>query len=177
MRSSRLAAPGGVLLATLVVAACASGEGPGWTYQPAASATAAPSGAASGEPSGSAAASGEPSASAPASGEPSGEPSGSAAPSGGGGGTQVAIAAQAIQFDTDELSAPADTDFQIAFDNQDQGVPHDVDIRDESGQTLADNEIVTGPTQTTYDVAGLPQGEYQFICSVHPNMVGTLTVE
>ena len=175
MRSSRLAAAGGIVLAGLIAAACGSAEGPGWTYQPAASVTPAPSGSAG------ASGGAEPSGGA----QPSGgaEPSGSATASGGaqpsgGGGEPVAIAAQGIQFDTDQLSAPADTDFQIAFDNQDSGVPHDVDIRDSGGgETLDDNEIVTGPTQTTYDVPALPAGEYQFICSVHPNMVGTLTAE
>jgi plastocyanin len=28
----------------------------------------------------------------------------------------------------------------------------------------------------TYDVPALPAGTYSFVCSVHPNMVGTLTV-
>jgi plastocyanin len=149
MFSSRLAAAGGVILAGLMAAACGSAQGPGWTYQPAASVTPAPS--------------------------VSAEASGSAAPSGGGGG--VAIAAQGVQFDVDELVAPADTEFQIAFDNQDQGVPHDVDVRDSGGDVLDDNEIVTGPTQTTYDVPALPAGEYVFICSVHPNMTGTLIAE
>ncbi len=149
MRSSRLAAAGGVLLAALVAAACGSASGPGWTYQPAASVTPAPSGSA--------------------------DASGSAAPSGGGDG--LAIAAQGVQFDVDELRAPADADFQIAFDNRDQGVPHDVDIRDSGGQVLDDNEIVTGPTQVTYDVPALAAGEYVFVCSVHPNMVGALIAE
>ena len=151
MRSSRLAAAGGVLLAALVAAACGSASGPGWTYQPAASVTPAPS--------------------------VSAEASASAAPSGSGGGGGLAIAAQGVQFDTDELRTPADADFQIAFDNRDQGVPHDVDIRDAGGQVLDDNEIVTGPTQVTYDVPALAAGEYVFICSVHPNMVGALIAE
>ncbi len=38
-------------------------------------------------------------------------------------------------------------------------------------------EIVTGPTEITYDVPPLPAGAYGFICSVHPNMTGTLNAE
>ena len=59
-----------------------------------------------------------------------------------------------------ELTAPADTAFQIRFDNQDPGTPHDVDIRGQDGAAVDDNEITTGVTQTTYDVPALPAGSY-----------------
>ena len=35
----------------------------------------------------------------------------------------------------------------------------------------------TGVTTTTYTVPALPAGTYPFICTVHPNMTGTLTVK
>ena len=35
-------------------------------------------------------------------------------------------------------------------------------------------EIVTGPKVIVYDVPALPAGSYTFVCSVHPNMTGTL---
>ena len=173
MRSSRLAAAGGVVLAGLIAAACGSAEGPGWTYQPAASVTPAPSGAASGEPSGSAAASGSPAASGSAAAS-----GGAPSASGGGAGEQLAVAAQNIAFDVKELTAPADTAFQIVFDNR-ENVPHDVDIRGTDGSVIDDNEIQPTTGQVTYDVPALAAGEYVFICSVHPipDMTGTLTVE
>ena len=31
--------------------------------------------------------------------------------------------------------------------------------------------------QATYDVSALPAGPYTFVCSVHPNMTGTLNAE
>jgi plastocyanin len=37
-------------------------------------------------------------------------------------------------------------------------------------------DIVTGPTVVEYQVPALPAGTYQFVCTVHPNMVGTLSV-
>jgi plastocyanin len=36
---------------------------------------------------------------------------------------------------------------------------------------------VTGPIIEIYDVPALPAGTYAFVCSVHPNMTGTLTVK
>ena len=38
-------------------------------------------------------------------------------------------------------------------------------------------EVFPGPAKKTYDVPPLPAGAYGFICSVHPNMAGTLTVQ
>jgi plastocyanin len=37
--------------------------------------------------------------------------------------------------------------------------------------------VITGPAQITYEVPALEAGTYTFICSVHPNMTGTVTVE
>jgi plastocyanin len=36
--------------------------------------------------------------------------------------------------------------------------------------------IFPGPAQQTYDVPALKAGSYGFVCTVHPNMTGTLTV-
>ncbi len=92
------------------------------------------------------------------------------------GAAVLDIAASGVQFDTASLEAPAGSTFQINFDNQDNGIPHDVDILDAAGTKVFDGEIITGPAQVTYQVPALEPGEYQFICSVHPNMTGTLTV-
>ncbi len=117
-----------------------------------------------------------PSASAGASGAPA--PSGSPAPSGGGSAaTTVQLTAQNIQYDKTDLEAPANAAFAIAFNNQDAGVPHNVAIKDASGKEIFKGDIVTGVTQTTYQVPALPAGTYTFYCSVHPNMTGTLTVK
>ena len=104
-------------------------------------------------------------------------PSGGAAPSADPNAETVAVTAVNVEFDQDALTAPADTAFNIQFANQDQGVPHDVDIRQPGAETIADNPIIDGG-ETTYAVPALAAGEYEFFCSVHPQtMVGTLTVE
>jgi plastocyanin len=81
-----------------------------------------------------------------------------------------------IQFEQKELSAPADKDFVIRFDNKDAGTPHNVEIKDANGQSVFKGEIFNGVAVKDYAVPALAAGTYQFICTVHPNMVGTLTV-
>jgi plastocyanin len=166
MRSLRSAAFGLVALAlgTALVAACSSST-PGWTYAPAPSKTPPPSV----EPSGSAAPS-EPASAAPS------EPA-SAAPSDGAGGTVIQIAAQNIAFDQANLSVPADQPFQIEFANNDAGTPHNVEIKDDSGAQVFNGDIFNGVETRTYDVPALAPGEYTFLCSVHPNMTGTLSAQ
>jgi cytochrome c oxidase subunit II len=119
----------------------------------------------------------------PPSGEPpgaSGEPtaSGEPPPPDSGTSTVIQIAALNTAFDTAELEVAADQPFKIEFDNQDP-LPHNVAIHEGSptGPAVFTGEIVTGPTQITYDVPPLPAGPYGFICTVHPQMTGTLNAE
>jgi mono/diheme cytochrome c family protein/plastocyanin len=107
-----------------------------------------------------------------ASGSPPASPAASQAPA----GTVLTVVALNIAFDVKELSAPADAAFQIDFDNQDSGIPHNVEIKDGSGQTVFLGDIITGLARITYQVPALAAGTYTFICTVHPNMTGTLTV-
>jgi plastocyanin len=88
------------------------------------------------------------------------------------------VAAQ-IAFDIATMSAPADTAFRIDFDNQDAGVLHNVAIHEgsASGTAVFTGETFAGVDQRVYDVPALAAGEYAFICSVHPTMAGTLTVQ
>jgi mono/diheme cytochrome c family protein/plastocyanin len=123
-------------------------------------ATPAPSAAASAAPG----ASGSPAA--------SGAPAGSTAPS----GTVINQTALNIAFGTAALTAPAGAGFTIHFDNQDAGIPHNIEIKDASSATVFKGDIITGPAQVDYKVPALPAGAYTFNCTVHPNMTGTLTV-
>ncbi|HEY3523562.1 MAG TPA: cupredoxin domain-containing protein [Candidatus Limnocylindrales bacterium] len=168
MRSLRLAA---LVAFSLAVAACAGNSSPSWTYTPAPSTTPAPSA------SGSAAASGQAPASPAESG--AGGASGSPAASGGGGGGagSVEIDAQGIQFTTQSVTAPAGTKFTLTFKNQDNGIPHDVQIKDGSGTEVFKTDIITGVADKSYDVGPLQPGSYPFVCTIHPNMTGTLTVQ
>ncbi len=137
-----------VALSTIFLAACTSASA-GWTYTPAPPATPAPSGAESAEPSAS------------------------------GSLDVVMITAKNIQYEETNVTAPADTPFQILFDNEDPGTPHNVSIH--TGQATGDaifvGTVFNGIETRAYDVPALDAGTYAFVCTVHPTMVGTLTVQ
>ncbi len=137
-----------LLVATAIALAACTGAAPGWTYAPAPSATPLPSVAPS---------------DGTASEAPSGEPG-------------LQLTALNIMFDKTELTAPADTPFQITLNNDDNGIPHNVEIKD-GGTSLFTGEIFNGVDVRTYDVPALPAKAYQFLCTVHPAMTGTLTVQ
>jgi plastocyanin len=105
------------------------------------------------------------------------------------GPTAVTIAIAAPEgaaisgFDQSTLTAPADTPLTIAFNNQDPGVQHNIDIasadpaKDPTAEVSFEGQLVTGPMQVDYAVDPLAEGEYVFFCRVHPStMKGTLTV-
>jgi len=124
-------------------------------------------------------ASGAPASGPPPSGTPASNPPASGPPPSGppASGATIPISAANTAFSTTTLEAPAGTPFSIAFSNNDNGVPHNVDILDANGGDVFKGDIVTGPTTVTYQVPALAAGSYQFRCIVHPSMTGTLTVK
>jgi plastocyanin len=156
----------GIAILVFAVVACTSGD-PGWTYAPPPSDTPAPSGAPSGEPS------------SPApSGAVSPAPSGAVSPGPSGVvGDVVQVSAVNVAFEQSTLTVPADVAFQIEFANNDQGIQHNVEIKNEAGESLFKGDIFTGVETRTYDAPALPPGSYQFICTVHPNMIIEVTAE
>ena len=148
MRSRRLPFVVSAGVVGVLFAACTTAN-PGWTYQPAPSLTPAPSVEASAEPSASA------------------------------GSGAIAISAVGIAFEQAEVNVPADEPFQIEFANNDPGTPHNVAIHRDTatGEAVFEGEIFNGVETRTYDVPALEAGAYAFVCTVHPNMVGTMTAE
>jgi mono/diheme cytochrome c family protein/plastocyanin len=110
---------------------------------------------------------------------PAASPGASASPaasdSGAPSGTVVKESALNIAFEVKELTVPADAPFQIEFENKDAGIPHNIAIKDASGGDLFVGEIFPGVETRTYDIPPLPAGTYTFVCTVHPNMTGTIT--
>ena len=150
MRRARLLSV--AILSAGLVGACTT-AGAGWTYAPA--------------PTKSAAASSEASAGA------SGEPGGSGNPN------LVMISALGVKYEQATVTAPANTPFQIQFDNKDAGTPHNVAIHlgGSTGAELFKGTIFNGIESRTYDVPALDAGQYAFVCTVHPTMIGTLNAQ
>jgi plastocyanin len=146
----------------LALAACSSGS-PAATSSGGPTGTLAPSSPAASSPVGSASASGV--APASASGDSAAD------------GDTLHLSAQGIQFSTKELGAPAGRPFSIAFENNDTGISHNVDILDANNTSVFKGAVVAGVFSETYHVPARKAGTYSFICDVHPNlMTGTLTV-
>lgn len=106
----------------------------------------------------------------------SGEPGGSGGPPPGAEG-DVVIHAQNVAFVETTITAPAGKPFTLAFVNDDQGTPHNVEVKDAGGTSVYKGEIFAGVATKVYDVPAIPAGSYTFVCSVHPNMTGTATLQ
>lgn len=120
-----------------------------------------------------------PSGEPPASGGPpsSGAPPASGEPPASGPPTDVSITAQGIEFVETSFTAPADQPFTIGFLNNDPGTPHNIEIKDASGGAAFLGDVFPGVELRVYDVPALAAGSYPFICTVHPDMTGTATLE
>jgi len=134
---------------SMVLIAACTTASAGWTYVPAPSMTPIPSTA------------------------------GSAEPSASGGDNVVQISALGIKYEQSSVTVKANTSFQIAFDNKDAGVPHNVTLHqgDATGAELFKGAIFNGVETRTYTVPPLDAGSYAFVCTVHPTMIGTLTAQ
>lgn len=85
------------------------------------------------------------------------------------------IVARNIAFEPTALAMTSGTPLRIVLENDDAGVPHNVVVRG-GGEDIAKSEIVTGVARTELSFGPLPAGSYTFLCEVHPNMTGTLTI-
>jgi plastocyanin len=103
----------------------------------------------------------------------SGSPAGTAAPAGSVDPNAIVVTAKDLTVSPTEVSAPADTPFEIVLDNQ-ESAPHNIKISDSTGAEVFKGEIVTNQ-KVTYQVPALAAGAYPFICEVHPDMKGTVT--
>jgi plastocyanin len=85
---------------------------------------------------------------------------------------RVTLVADDLRWDTDCLRA-APGALTIEVDNRDEGQNHNVHLPDAPGSPATPLE--QGPSRQELDV-DLAPGTYEFVCDLHPNMVGTLTV-
>ena len=89
----------------------------------------------------------------------------------------VTVHAQSIAYVDTTFTAPAGKPFTLAFVNEDQGTPHNVELKDASGKVAYKGEIFNGVETRVYEVPALPAGTYPYVCSIHSNMTGTATLQ
>lgn len=87
-------------------------------------------------------------------------------------GSAVTIEAEEIAFVNDDVEVAAG-EIAIVFENRDDGVPHNLHLTDGID---AKTEIETGPTTQELTMTIDEPGTYAFVCDVHPQMTGELTV-
>jgi plastocyanin len=103
----------------------------------------------------------------------------SAGPSGSTGPNVITISALGVKYEQTTVTAPANTPFQIVFENKDPGTPHNVSLHlgGSTGAELFKGTVFNGVETRTYDVPALDAGAYAFVCTVHPTMIGTLNAQ
>jgi plastocyanin len=99
-------------------------------------------------------------------------------------GHRLSLVARNGAFDADCLAAHSGTRIEVAFDNQDGGVQHNLAVLSEdpaenpAARVLFKGQIVQGPDMITYRIPVLASGTYHFRCDVHPvEMQGVYVVE
>jgi len=92
-------------------------------------------------------------------------------------GAKPTVHAKDVQFVDQTFQAPANKEFELDFVNEDAGIPHNIEIKDGGGNVIFKGDIVTGVKTATYKVPALQPGQYPYLCTVHPTMTGTATVQ
>jgi len=101
------------------------------------------------------------------------------APPPGAATLQVAAVSITAGFNPSTLNVAANQPFTVDFTNSDPSVPHNFSIHkgNSDGTDWLAPVNADGGQSATYNPPPLAPGDYQFFCSIHPNMVGTLHVQ
>ena len=83
----------------------------------------------------------------------------------------VVIVAEAMAFDPDEVQVAAGEPVSIVLDNRDEGVNHNIHVKDAPSPNKTSLE--QGVSRQALTVT-LTAGEYEFVCDIHPIMDGTM---
>lgn len=98
-------------------------------------------------------------------------------------GQTVEVAAFNVAFDTDTITIDSDGQVRVRFDNQDEGVQHNIAFYNSSSDLTEVSPgsvglVFDGPNMddTVFDIPA--PGEYYFRCDIHPTqMFGTFIVQ
>ena len=85
----------------------------------------------------------------------------------------LTVMARNLSFSPNSLTIPAHVTVTLVMRNEDSGVLHDVGVNVVGGGRT---ETCSGPCSSSFVFAAHQPGDYQFFCSLHPEMVGELRV-
>jgi plastocyanin len=100
-----------------------------------------------------------------------------ATPSNPGGGVELAIATDTgadLKFDPAAVTVPAGATVSLTFENR-ATVPHNLTFSEPL--SAATSTVVSPGASETVEFTAPDPGTYDFVCTLHPGMSGTLTVE
>lgn len=95
-----------------------------------------------------------------------------------GSNTRIELVAENLEFDRDELRAPAMAQVVVVLDNQDEGVLHNFSLYESEAvqEALTIGELFAGVETREHEFETRESGTYFFRCDVHPDtMTGTFT--
>jgi plastocyanin len=83
----------------------------------------------------------------------------------------VVVVAEDMAFDPGDVRVAAGEPVTIVIDNRDDGVNHNIHVEDapEPNKTSLEQGVSQQALTVTLD-----EGEYDFVCDIHPNMTGTM---
>ena len=110
------------------------------------------------------------------------QPSASGAPASaplGAQTVQVTAVSATAGFSPNTLAIQANQPWTVQFTNSDPSVPHNFSIHkaNPDGSDWLGTPDAPGGGSAAYNPPPLAPGDYQWFCSIHPNMVGTLHVQ
>lgn len=79
-----------------------------------------------------------------------------------------------LKFDPSSLTVAAGAKVRVTFENR-ATVPHNLTFKDPIN--LATSTVVAPGTSGTVEFTAPSAGDYPFVCTLHPGMGGTLTVQ
>lgn len=106
--------------------------------------------------------------------------------SGGGGAAgctnvtngEVKVVTTNFDFSPNCITLTGGDRLKVTYDNQESGVKHNIDFKGAKSSTgKAATDLKAGPDTQTVTLVGLKPGTYTYVCDIHANMKGTLTVK
>ena len=86
--------------------------------------------------------------------------------------TELTITSTKTEFDIERFKVPVGEEITITYDNQDDGISHNWNLKGVDG---GKTELERGPSEQTATFTIDEPGEYEYICDVHPvQMKGTI---